>query len=25
MWLRNAGGTWQIISGMSAPSNAEGH
>lgn len=24
-WLRNAGGTWQIISGMSAPTNAEGH
>ncbi|HMK29351.1 MAG TPA: nuclear transport factor 2 family protein [Terriglobales bacterium] len=23
-WLRNGGG-WQIISGMSAPSNAEGH
>jgi len=24
-WLHNAGGTWQIISGMSAPTNAEGH
>jgi len=24
-WVRNAGGTWQIISGMSAPTNAEGH
>ena len=24
-WLRNAGGTWEIISGMSAPTNAEGH
>jgi ketosteroid isomerase-like protein len=24
-WLRNAGGTWQIISGMAAPTNAEGH
>lgn len=24
-WLRNAGGSWQIISGMSAPTNAEGH
>ena len=24
-WLRNAGGTWQIISGMSAPTNAAGH
>jgi ketosteroid isomerase-like protein len=24
-WLRNAGGTWQIISGMSAPTNADGH
>jgi ketosteroid isomerase-like protein len=24
-WLRSAGGTWQIISGMSAPTNAEGH
>jgi len=24
-WLQNAGGTWQIISGMSAPTNAEGH
>jgi ketosteroid isomerase-like protein len=24
-WLRNAGGTWQIISGMSAPTDAEGH
>ena len=24
-WLRNAGGNWQIISGMSAPTNAEGH
>lgn len=24
-WLRNANGTWEIISGMSAPTNAEGH
>jgi len=24
-WVRNPGGTWQIISGMSAPTNAEGH
>jgi len=24
-WLRNADGKWQIISGMSAPTNAEGH
>jgi len=24
-WLRGAGGTWQIVSGMSAPPNAEGH
>ena len=24
-WVRDAGGTWQIISGMSAPTNAEGH
>ena len=24
-WLRNSGGTWEIISGMSAPTNAEGH
>ena len=24
-WLRNAGGTWQIISGMSAPTDAESH
>jgi ketosteroid isomerase-like protein len=24
-WLRDAGGTWQIISGMSAPTNADGH
>lgn len=24
-WLRNAAGGWQIISGMSAPANAEGH
>lgn len=24
-WLRDAGGKWQIISGMSAPTNAEGH
>ena len=24
-WLRSAGGKWQIISGMSAPTNAEGH
>jgi ketosteroid isomerase-like protein len=24
-WLRTASGTWQIISGMSAPTNAEGH
>jgi ketosteroid isomerase-like protein len=24
-WLRNADGRWQIISGMGAPTNAEGH
>jgi ketosteroid isomerase-like protein len=24
-WLRNAGGAWEIVSGMSAPTNAEGH
>ena len=24
-WLRNAHGTWEIVSGMSAPTNAEGH
>ena len=24
-WLRNAGGQWEIVSGMSAPTNAEGH
>jgi ketosteroid isomerase-like protein len=24
-WVRDAGGTWQIISGMSAPTNTEGH
>ena len=24
-WLRNTEGTWQIISGMSAPTNAQGH
>ena len=24
-WVRNVGGTWQIISGMSAPTNPEGH
>lgn len=24
-WLRNVRGNWQIISGMSAPTNAEGH
>jgi ketosteroid isomerase-like protein len=24
-WLRSAGGNWQIISGMGAPTNAEGH
>jgi ketosteroid isomerase-like protein len=24
-WLRNADGRWQIISGMAAPVNAEGH
>ena len=24
-WLRNPGGNWQIISGMSCPANAEGH
>ncbi|MGA7400215.1 MAG: nuclear transport factor 2 family protein [Candidatus Sulfotelmatobacter sp.] len=24
-WLRDAGGEWKIISGMSAPANAEGH
>ena len=24
-WVRGAGGTWQIISGMSAPTNTEGH
>jgi ketosteroid isomerase-like protein len=24
-WLRSAGGTWQIISGMSSATNAEGH
>ncbi len=24
-WLRNSGGKWQIISGMGAPTNAEGH
>lgn len=24
-WLREPGGKWQIISGMSAPTNAEGH
>lgn len=24
-WVRKAGETWQIISGMSAPTNAEGH
>ena len=24
-WLRDARGTWRIISGMSAPTNADGH
>lgn len=24
-WLRDSGGKWQIISGMGAPTNAEGH
>jgi len=24
-WVRGPGGTWQIISGMSAPTDAEGH
>ena len=24
-WVRKRGGAWQIISGMSAPTNAEGH
>ena len=24
-WVRQPGGTWQIISGMSAPTNGEGH
>lgn len=24
-WIRNPDGTWQIISGMSAPTDAEGH
>ncbi|HVO47802.1 MAG TPA: nuclear transport factor 2 family protein [Steroidobacteraceae bacterium] len=24
-WQRNAGGEWQIISGMAAPTNADGH
>jgi ketosteroid isomerase-like protein len=24
-WLRDTGGSWQIISGMSAPANPEGH
>ncbi len=24
-WLREADGNWQIVSGMSAPTNAEGH
>ncbi len=24
-WIRNPGGAWQIISGMSAPTTAEGH
>jgi ketosteroid isomerase-like protein len=24
-WVRDANGTWQIISGMSAPTNADGH
>ena len=24
-WLRSAGGKWQIISGMGAPTNADGH
>jgi len=24
-WLRDPGGKWQIISGMSAPTNAQGH
>jgi ketosteroid isomerase-like protein len=24
-WLHDAGGKWQIISGMGAPTNAEGH
>jgi ketosteroid isomerase-like protein len=24
-WLRNAGGTWEIVSGMSAPTDASGH
>ena len=24
-WLRTTGGTWQIISGMSAPTDSEGH
>ncbi len=24
-WVRKPGGNWQIISGMSAPTNAEGH
>ena len=24
-WLRNPDGTWKIVSGMSAPTNAEGH
>jgi len=24
-WVRNASGSWQIISGMSAPTDAEGH
>ena len=24
-WLHNAGGKWQIISGMAAPANAQGH
>jgi len=24
-WLRNAGGRWEIVSGMSAPTNSDGH
>lgn len=24
-WLRNSDGAWQIVSGMSAPTDAEGH